>query len=141
MKETDVCPYCGSKNWEYMGDEYEPQEYHCHECDCWFGEEDCEREQLRHKISAFCSAMHATEENPIVCDREDAMELHIEGYTEHAQGLSESEKPQVVSVFHDYEGVVWARVKYESEPIDLSEITVTDSLREILNWLEEYCQF
>lgn len=40
MKETDVCPYCGSKNWEFMGEEYEPQEYHCHECDCWFGE-DC----------------------------------------------------------------------------------------------------
>ena len=139
MKETSVCPYCGSKNWEHMGEEYEPHPYHCHECDTWFGECDEEREKMRHKISAICSAMQATEERPIVCDRDDAMELHIEGINEAAQGLSESEKPQVMKVYHDHEAIVWVEIEYCDEPIELTDITVTDSLSQILHWLEEYC--
>jgi len=39
MESFKYCPNCGSENWEFMGDEYEPQEYHCHECDTWFGDE------------------------------------------------------------------------------------------------------
>ena len=134
MKETSVCPVCGSKNWEYMGDEYEPQVYHCHECDNWFGDADKEREELRQKISAICSAMHATEENPIVCN-----ELSIEGVTEAAQGLSESEKPQVMKVYHDHEAIVWVEIEYCDEPIELSNITVKESLSQILRGLEEDC--
>ena len=32
-----VCPHCGSKNWEFEGEMYEPEVFHCHECDKWFG--------------------------------------------------------------------------------------------------------
>ena len=43
MGENEKCPYCGSYNWEFMGDEYSPEEYHCHECDSWFGEKTAKR--------------------------------------------------------------------------------------------------
>lgn len=37
--DLDVCycPFCGGENIEYMGAEYEPRPFHCHECDKWFG--------------------------------------------------------------------------------------------------------
>ena len=36
------CPFCGGENIEYMGIEYEPRPFHCHECDRWFGlADDC----------------------------------------------------------------------------------------------------
>lgn len=34
---VEYCPYCGSTNIEWMGDEYEDRPFHCHECDRWFG--------------------------------------------------------------------------------------------------------
>ena len=42
-----VCPYCGSENWEFMGEEYEPQPLHCHECDSWFGENEINKGETK----------------------------------------------------------------------------------------------
>lgn len=38
MKKQDeeCCPFCGSTNFEWMGDEYGEEPYHCHECDRFF---------------------------------------------------------------------------------------------------------
>lgn len=35
-----VCPFCGSKNIEHMGDNdyWDGKPWHCHECDGWFKE-------------------------------------------------------------------------------------------------------
>ena len=41
--DLNHCPYCGSENIEYMGDEdyWGETHFHCHECDSWFSEDDC----------------------------------------------------------------------------------------------------
>jgi len=140
MKET-FCPYCGSENITIQATDL----LECNDCKELFTHEDVEHNILRDKISSICSAFEATEDNPINCIREDAMELHIEGITEAAQGLSESEKPQVSTVFHDPEGIVWITfLEYpfggspcNSEPMELDSISINDSLKEILSWLEE----
>ena len=118
-------------DWECVGDDL----YHCHECDREFTDDDAEREVLRQRISAICSANYTTEDRPINCASPDAMELHIDGIDEQAQGLCEALKPQVTAIYHDWEGIVWATI--DGKQVDISEITVTDSLREILKWLEE----
>lgn len=75
--ENRFCPYCGSENWEWMGNEYEPQEFHCHECDRWFGDDDVVRESIRHKISAIL--MDTNEDNQkgckIILDTDDSFGL------------------------------------------------------------------
>lgn len=141
MKEKIFCPSCISENVLVMAND----RYKCEECGFEFNMADMEHESLRQKISSICSAVFATEENPVNCIRESAMELHIEGITEAAQGLSESEKPQISTVFQDSEGIVWVTfVEYpmggsprNSEPIEIDRITVNESLKEILSWLEE----
>ena len=41
QEDVNYCPFCGSKNIEWMGDAFgdTPQEtpFHCHNCDSWFG--------------------------------------------------------------------------------------------------------
>ena len=92
-----------------------------------------EHEILRRKVSAICSAVYATEEHPIDCTGFD-MELHVDLY-EVSQGLRESEKPQVLSVFHDPECIVW--IETDSDGIIELDDILTDSIREILMYLEE----
>ncbi len=91
-------------------------------------------EKLRRKISSFCSALYATEENPIKCDNDKYVMLTI-GHDE-AMGLSELELPQVTEIFHDHEAIVWVRILGEDEPIELDELTTSD-LEDILKWFEE----
>jgi hypothetical protein len=76
----------------------------------------------------------ANEDNPLLCILEDAMELHIEGIDESAQGLSEAEKPLVSNIFEDSTNVVWATI--DGEIIEIDSL-LTESLAEILEWLEE----
>jgi len=135
MKVIKTCPFCGCERVVIDHEDDYQYYYHCPECEYDFSDEDAEHETLRQKVSAICSREHATEDNPINCVRDDAMELHIEGIDEAAQGLSESEKPMVTSILQDQEGIVWITVEYYDEPIELDDI-LTDSIREILHWLE-----
>lgn len=132
---TRQCPFCGAekatkthedKNWKY---------YHCPECDRHFSDEDAEHEMLRQKVSSICFAFEATEEHPIDCTRSEYSELHIEGFDEQAQGLSEAEKPQVLTIFQDTEGIVWFTSDFTEEPVELDSI-LTNSIQDILFWLE-----
>ena len=91
-------------------------------------------EKLRRKISSFCSALYATEENPINCERENCKMLTI-GHAE-AIGLSELELPQVTEIFHDCEAIVWVKIDGIGEPIELDELATSD-LEDILSWLED----
>ena len=41
------CPYCGSENYEWMGDvawSEDDKPYCCHNCDSWFGENELKTE-------------------------------------------------------------------------------------------------
>lgn len=96
--ENRLCPYCGSENWEWMGNEYEPQKYHCHECDWWFGDDDVTREDIRHKISAIL--MDTDEDNQMKC------EICIEN--KEACGLSTLEMDWIDSCFQiPGDGTIW----------------------------------
>ena len=75
--------------------------------------------------------MYASDDNPIV----PKDEIHIEGIDEEAQGLSEAEKPQVYKIYQDNEAIVWIDIDHED--IELRDIVVISSLREILDWLED----
>ena len=136
MKVIKTCPFCGCKKVVIDHEDDNQYYYHCPECEYDFSDEDAEHELLRQQVSAICSQENATEDNPINCVRDDAMELHIEGIDEAAQGLSESEKPMVTSIFQDQEGIVWITIEFYDEPIELDDI-LTDSIREILQWLKE----
>ena len=135
MKAIKTCPFCGCERVVIDHEDENQYYYHCPECEYDFSDEDAEHEQLRQQVSAYCSREMATEDNPIVCDGEDSMELHIDIY-EVSQGLSESEKPMVKTIFADPEGVVWITIDFEDEPIELDSI-LTDSIREILQWLKD----
>ena len=39
--EITKCPYCGSENIEWMGDDdyFGDTHFHCHDCDRWFNED------------------------------------------------------------------------------------------------------
>ena len=91
-------------------------------------------ETLRRKISAICSQYFATEENPIVCDKDGLMLLTI-GHDE-AIGLSELELPQVTQIFQDHEGILWLKLYGENEPREIDDLSVSD-LKDILEWMEE----
>jgi len=84
-------------------------------------------EELRQKVSSICSAFEATENSPIDCTKPEYL---------HIDGLSKIGKSQILSVFQDYEGIVWITSDCADEPIELDYIP-TDSIKEILDWLEK----
>lgn len=145
MEESKMfCPICLEEDYEVLATAL----YRCNKCGHEFDYDDYEHEELRQRISSVCSALEATEEKPINCELENAMELHISGIYEEAQGLSEAEKPQVSVVFQDDTGIVWVGFK-DNVLLDANGYVITDdgiieldslittSLREILSWLEE----
>ena len=120
-----VCPWCGSHNWEWMGDEYDPNAYHCHECDNWFGPDDLVREPIRHRISAMMSQAFANdEEHPLECS---------------IAVLSTVPGRLVEKCFQHQDGTLWFRFKDESDYTNFDDIT-TDVLKEILDGLERQSQ-
>lgn len=121
-----VCPFCGEEATVVRG------KYKCKGCGYDHTDDEREREEIRQRISAICSRFNAVEDKPLSCDN-----ISISGIDEPAQGLSDSLLPHVVNVFHCPEGIVWATIEGSKEPVDLSEVTVTDSLELLLWHLEE----
>ena len=134
MEKIDFCPFCGAENVSVVVDNDETTSYHCSSCERDFTDDDHRHEVLRKQVSSICSAFEATEEHPLSCVLPDAVELHVDLY-EISQGLSEFEKPHVLSVFQDFEGIVWIAVEYDGF-VELDDIQ-TDSIREILEFLKE----
>ena len=83
-----------------------------------------EREEIRQRISAICSRFSAVKDKPLLCDVT-------------VPSLIGVGSPNIVNVFHCPEGIVWATIEGSKEPVDLSEVTVTDSLELLLWHLEE----
>lgn len=123
MEEKSICPFCLSEDLKVLATDL----YECKNCGMWFDSDDVEHEALRQKISALCSEVMATEENPIKCEV-------IIGDDE-AQGLSDSEKPLVTGVFHDYDAIVWVTVYGAEGPWELDGLSTSD-LRNILEGIE-----
>ena len=134
--KIEKCPYCGSENFEHMGenDYWNGRPWHCHECDCWFNEDDYEHEMLRHIISAICSGHFADEENPL------AVSMPLGENDEENCGLSSLDLPWINSVFQFQDGTMWANVDGYEEPVNFDDIS-TDDLRDMLKYLtEEYAR-
>ena len=128
MEKETKCPYCGSPNVEWIGNEYEPNDYHCHECDCWFSLEDCEREDIRHKISTILNG--TSEEKPLKID--------IIIGDSYSCGLSSLEMPNVISAFEmEGDGTIWFKIDGESDWRNFDDF-VTDDLRIILKDIVEF---
>lgn len=129
------CPFCGAEHSiNTVNDNEDTTSYHCSSCEHDFTDEDYRHEMLRKQVSAICSAFEADEKHPLSCVLEGTVELHVDLF-EVSQGLSEFEKPQVLSVFHDSEGIVW--INTDSDDIIELDSILTDSIEEILNWLKE----
>ena len=64
MKATEIkkCPLCGSEHIEWMGGEYEPNEWHCHECDSWFSKDDAEHQLYWENISCLLNGTSIEEQ-------------------------------------------------------------------------------
>lgn len=125
MKEIKECPYCGSKELIMDGDYY-----FCKECENFIHHNTLEFEDLRHKISAVISSVYGSEDNPLVC------KTPITIGEDESQGLSESEKPKVISMFHDNEGIVWFNIEYYEEPVEFDKLTLSD-VKSIWNKINE----
>ena len=126
MKVIMTCPFCGAEHCVVL----DGDNYHCTSCEYDFTDDDIEHEKLRQKISCICSAHYASEEHPIDCTGG----LLVIGDDE-AMGLSELDKPQVTSIFHDHEGIIWVNIYGISEPQEADKLTTSD-LRNIYNWLQ-----
>lgn len=104
-----VCPYCGSENFEHMGenDYWNGMPWHCHECDCWFSEDDCKHEDYWHRISGLIDGM--TEDNPFVFEKEYVILPSVE---EDSCGLSDLEKPNIEKICQVLgEGTMWYHIE------------------------------
>ena len=104
MEEPKVCPYCGSKNFKWVGNAFSENNktpYHCHECDCWFNEEIVIREDIRHKMSALL----------MDTDESNQMECKIQIEPSESCGLSTLHMPIIDHCYQmPCEGTLWFHV-------------------------------
>lgn len=140
----DVCPYCKSENFEYMGenDYWNGREYHCHKCDCWFNEDDYQHQLYWEQIS--CLLNDTSEEHPLELN----CNIILPSVDEKSCGLSDSEKLNIDKMFQvEGEGTMWYHFEYNDEfpngfdgervPIwnDMYELS-TEDLKAILESLQ-----
>lgn len=133
----ETCPYCGSKNFEHMGDNdyWNGRPWHCHECDSWFNEDDCLHQLYWENIS--CLLNGTSIEQPLVL-KETYILPSVE---DESQGLSESEKLQIDMV-HQIEGDGKMFYHFEHTPntdeywYDMYELS-TEDLKGLLEHLRK----
>lgn len=130
METTPLCPYCGGRTESYTSDPFEPDRYHCVDCDRLFDDDDIRREGLRHRLSALLSAHYATEENPL------PFEHPIGEWDDESVGLSSLDLPWCNGVFECQDGTIWFNIDGTTEPMDFDDICTHD-LQDILHDLEE----
>ena len=127
-RKVRVCPYCGSEHYEWMGAEYEPNEYHCRACDRWFSEEDFKREALRHMISAVLSGAYADSE-----DRAHTCSAVVG--EDEAQGLSSLELPHTEMLYQLNDGTIWVRLGGEWRNLDEFSVRDMENIAEAMGVL------
>ena len=133
--KIEKCPYCGSENYEHMGenDYWNGMPWHCHECDSWFNEEEYERQELRHQISPLLNG--TSEEEPA------EIFFNLPSADEEACALSSLEIPAISKIFEmEGEGTMWYHIFGEKEENgedtwhDLDELGIGD-LSALLDYL------
>lgn len=112
-------------------DYWNGMEWHCHECDSWFDEDDYQHQLYWEQIS--CLLNDTSEENP------KDTECTLPSYEEEACGLSSLEIPYVDKVFQvEGDGTMWYHIDHENEfdgtPIwrDMYELDTKD-LKELFD--------
>ena len=136
--EITKCPYCESEKFHI----YNKNRYECDDCGCLFDEEDVEREEIRHQVSALLDG--TSEENP------KEIYFMIPSAEEEACGLSCLLIPHIDKVFEvEGEGTMWYHIDGEYEnpfrtkdekaiPLwhDIDDLELRD-FRELLEYLQE----
>ena len=107
--KIEQCPYCKSENFEHMGenDYWNGIPWHCHDCDCWFNEDDYLHQLYWENIS--CLLNGTSEEEPLEVD------YILPSIEDESCGLSDSEKLNIDKVFQvEGQGTMW----YHFEGVD-----------------------
>lgn len=128
------CPFCGCDDVEPDGEDETGPRHHCPECDRLFGDDDIERESLRHAISLLLDG--TSEESQRTCS--------ITVGEEEACGLSSLELPEVDSCFQmEGDGKMFFHIYGNTNPetgekhyTDFDDFTTPD-LRAIYEGLSE----
>lgn len=137
MVKIEKCPYCGSENFEHMGDNdyWNGMPWHCHECDSWFNEDDYQHQLYWENIS--CLLNGTSIERPLVLK-----ETYIlPSVDDESQGLSEAEKLHIDKV-HQIEGDGKMFYHFEHTPdtdeywYDMYELS-TEDLKGLLEHLRK----
>lgn len=123
----EVCPYCKSENIENIGkNDLEHKEYHCHECDCSFTDDDYLHQLYWENIS--CLLDGTSSENPLVFEKSCVILPSID---EESCGLSDLEKLNIDKV-HQIEGDGKMFYHFEGTPdtdenwLDMYELSTND---------------
>ena len=116
MEEEIKCPYCDSTDFEPTED----NRFICHECWCFFDEEDILRENIRHKLSAILSANYATEEKPL------AFEHPLGEHRDENCGLSSLNLPWITSIFEFQDGTIWFNVDGDADAVNFDDVETAD---------------
>ena len=137
MVKIEKCPYCGSENFEHMGDNdyWNGMPWHCHECDSWFNEDDYLHQLYWENIS--CLLNGTSIEEPL-----ELKETYIlPSVEDESQGLSDLEKLQIDKV-HQIEGDGKMFYHFEHTPdtdeywYDMYELS-TEDLKGLLEHLRK----
>ena len=127
VEDMSICPFCGSENTVTIIDALTGM-YYCSDCKEEFSKEDAEFEDLRHQVSALCSAHMATEEDPLKCD------ILLDNGKPHLP----YKMPRITSIFHDPYAVVYYTLESVKEPIELDQKTLlVEDLKMIIEKLSE----
>lgn len=134
--KIECCPYCKSENFEHMGenDYWQGRQWHCHDCDMWFNEDDYLHQLYWENIS--CLLNETSEKEPLVID------YVLPSIDAESCGLSEAEKLNIDKVFQvEGDGTMWFHFEYTSEEdwYDMSELS-TEDLEGLLGHIREVRQ-
>ena len=133
--KIEKCPYCGSENFEHMGenDYWNGMPWHCHECDSWFSEDDYLHQLYWENIS--CLLNETSEEEPFVL----STHFILPSVEKESCGLSDLEKLNIDKVYQmEGEGKMWYH--FEGTPdeddywYDMYELS-TEDLKALLKEL------
>lgn len=110
--KIEKCPYCGSENFEHMGenDYWNGMPWHCHECDSWFSEDNYLHQLYWENIS--CLLNGTSEEEPFELESV----FILPSVEDESCGLSDMEKLHIDKVFQvEGEGTMWYHFEGEDD--------------------------
>lgn len=129
MENKMICPFCGSEKVTKAVTEDGIEYYDCDECNTLYCEEDIEREDLRHKISALLA--DTSEENPFICD------FPVGEDCDENCGLSSLDLPWIEYAFQASDGMILVKFDDNRGLTDIDDISL-ENLRDIYNGIMNF---